>query len=165
MLRRGSVAILLVICVLLSVGIILWYQHIGSSSQGPPNYEVTAEVLAVEDGDTIDLRILEVDDPHEGVEVGRDQVRFAGVDAEEMDQYRAAMKHEGVRGMSQSEYEDTIYYRKALSARELVRSLAPRGTRIYLDIDDLAEGHGPYYNPYRGDYDRLIAVVYVREGG
>lgn len=122
----------------------------------PPHFEAVAKTERIVDGDTISVNILRVVDPHKGVRSGIDKIRFAGVDAEETEQREAAKKHENIEHMSQAEYEKTEYYTHALAAKNLVRSLTS-GVKVYLDIDDLA-GSG---KPYRGTYNRLIAVVYV----
>lgn len=130
-------------------------------SIGPPNFEVIAKVRRVSDGDTLGIEIVEVIDPHRGIKPGEDEVRLAGIDAEELHKRYAARKHEEVEEMSQSEYEETDYYHYASAAKELVRSLAPQDSKLYLDVDDLAGVE----NPYRGSYGRLIAVVYIENGG
>lgn len=127
-------------------------------STQPPNYEAAAFVRRVLDGDTIKVDIIEVSDPHQGVGLGNDTVRLAGIDTEEMGVHKAVSEHKDVKNMTQAEYEETVYYQHALAAKNLIESLASEETKIYLDIDDLAHGKGPY----RGLYGRLIAVAYVK---
>lgn len=129
-----------------------------SDSTRPPHYEATAEVKEILDGDTLLVEISEVLIPHEGVETEEDKVRLAKIDVEETRVSDAGEKHSSVENMSQSEYEETDYYRHALSARNLIETLVPVGSKIYLDLDDLAGN----WKPYRGRFGRLIAVVYAK---
>lgn len=122
-----------------------------------PNYEAVAKTERIIDGDTIVVNILNMVDPHEGVNPRIEKVRFAGIDTEETKQGEAAKEHENIEHMTQAEYEETEYYAHALAAKNLVKSLTS-GAKVYLDIDDLAGSD----KPYRGAYDRLIAVVYVK---
>lgn len=112
------------------------------------------------DGDTIEVRISEVLDPHQGVKPENTKIRFAGVDTEETKVDEATDKHEEVEGMTQAEYEGTEYYQRAIESKALVRDLTQE-KKLYLDIDDLAGDR----DPYRGHYGRLIAVVYVKQDG
>ncbi|KXB06225.1 hypothetical protein AKJ53_01015 [candidate division MSBL1 archaeon SCGC-AAA382F02] len=132
---------------------------VGEESTEVPNYEAIAVVREVLDGDTLKVNILQELNPHEGVELGKDKIRLAGIDTEEMDVHKAVSEHKDVKNMTQAEYEETIYYQHALAAKNLIKSLAPKETKIYLDIDDLAHGKGPY----RGLYGRLITVVYIKD--
>lgn len=111
----------------------------GGSTQ-PPNYEATAVVNYVNDGDTITVYIKKVTDPHEGVSLGENKVRFAGIDTVEY---------------GEAGYEEATNYTEnfIVSASE---------DKVYLDIDDLASSES---GPYRGKYGRLIAVVYVKIDG
>lgn len=131
-----------------------------SNGKQPPNYEATARVKEWIDGDTLKVDILEVLDPHEGIQSGSDKVRLVGVDTEEKTQREAVEEHKEVEGMNQQEYEETSYYKKAVAAVKLARSLAPSGSKIYLDFDDLAHGK----EPYRGYFGRIIALVYIKSG-
>ncbi len=124
-----------------------------------PNYEAIARIKEWIDGDTIRVEILRVPDPHRGIQVANDKVRLAGIDTEETTRKEAAKEHSEVENMSQQEYEKTNYYERAIEAKEFVKSLAPSGSKIYLDIDDLAYGK----DPYRGYYGRIIALVYVKD--
>jgi uncharacterized membrane protein/endonuclease YncB( thermonuclease family) len=120
----------------------------------PPYYEVVATVDQVWDGDTIDVWIenivVELDPAGEVGEYcwpydghcgdGWEIVRFGGgIDAPES--YEPG-------------YDD---------ATEFVENLIPVGTTVYLDLDNLAED--PDGRPYRGNYNRLIAVVYAEIDG
>lgn len=162
---REWVEVFLLVVVFTSGMVIAHYFILTPSTSGEvpnkPNYEATAKVRKVFDGDTIEVEILEVKDPHEGVKPGEEKLRFAGIDAEETHQEDAVEKHGDVKGMSQTEYEETRYYKHAKSAKGLVKSLAPEGENVFLDFDDLAYGK----EPYRGYYGRLLAVVYVKENG
>ncbi|KXA92658.1 hypothetical protein AKJ64_02610 [candidate division MSBL1 archaeon SCGC-AAA259E17] len=125
---------------------------------GPPHYEATAVVKEVLDGDTILVEILEVLIPREGVENKIDKVRLAKIDVEETRVSDARGKHNSVKNMSQSEYEETDYYRHALYSKNLVEALLLEENKVYLDFDDLAGN----WKPYRGKFGRLIAVVYAK---
>lgn len=160
-----KIILILVAFVVVSVAIGLFYSFSENSEAGFPNYEATGRLLQVKDGDTVEVEILDVRVPHSGISKGREEIRFARVDTEELDQEEAAGKHDGeLNGMSQLEYEETVYHRRALEAKRLVWSVIKENSKVYLDFDDLAEGQGPYYDSYRGNFGRLIAVVYVRNG-
>ncbi len=150
---------LFVISVVVS-GVLLYQSHFSQNEPVErPNYEVVAELERVIDGDTVVVNIKEIVSPRRGVEVGKDRVRLAGIDTEELEQREAAKNYVEVENMTQSEYEETIYYQRALEAGNLLKSVLPEGREVFLDLDDLAWGRGPY----RGVYGRLIAVIYVEE--
>ena len=52
----------------------------------------------------------------------------------------------------------------SLEATELIESIIPVGTTVYLDLNSLSRG-GQTGRPYRGAYERLIAVIYAEIGG
>lgn len=126
---------------------------------GGVEYEATARVTWVSDGDTIGVNILDFTRSFEGVTTGKDVVRFAGIDTEELSQEDAERKHPEVEGLTQEEYERTKYFQYAQSSKFLLRSLIPEDNIVYLDFDDCALGKGP-----RGYYGRLIAVLYIKRG-
>ena len=49
-------------------------------------------------------------------------------------------------------------------AKEFIENLIPVGATVYLDLNDLSIG-GQTGRPYRGAYERLIAVIYVEIEG
>jgi len=49
-------------------------------------------------------------------------------------------------------------------AKEFIENLIPVGTTVYLDLNDPSRG-GQTGRPYRGAYERLIAVIYVEIEG
>lgn len=49
-------------------------------------------------------------------------------------------------------------------AKEFIENLIPVGATVYLDLNDLSRG-GQTGRPYRGAYERLIAVIYVEIEG
>jgi uncharacterized repeat protein (TIGR01451 family) len=112
-------------------------------SPPPPYYEVIASVDGIVDGDTINVWIENIVVPLDPAgEVGEyygdnwEIVRFGGgIDAPE--------DHEN--GGPES--------------TEFVENLIPPGTTVYLDLDDNArDSEG---RPYRGNFHRLIALIYV----
>lgn len=153
---------IILILLILTSAIVLFavIQNSSNSSTGKqtPHYEAIARVKEWIDGDTVRVKILQVLDPHEGIQPAPDKVRLVGVDTEETIQREAAKEHDEVEEMSQRKYEETSYYEKAIAAIKLARSLAPSGSKIYLDFDDLAQGKGPY----RGYFGRIIALVYLK---
>ncbi|MBA7595426.1 hypothetical protein ES703_02389 [subsurface metagenome] len=107
----------------------------------PPYYEVISHVTWVADGDTIGVWIenivVELDPLGEVYENTYETVRFGGgVDAPET----------GMEGGPE--------------AKEFIENLIPVGATVYLDLNDLSRG-GQTGRPYRGAYERLIAVIYV----
>lgn len=124
-----------------------------------PNYEAVATVKEIIDGDTLKVKVTKIFDPHKGVNLGDDKIRLAGIDTEETLQDKAVKKHEDVKNLNQEQYEKTIYYQQAITAKKFLKNKLPEGKKIYLDIDDLADGK----YPYRGYYGRLIALVYVKD--
>lgn len=154
--------VLVIVLVFGGVSFLLGKEVLTASSENKaPNYEARVKVERCLDGDTLEVEILEVSDPHEGIEPGKEKIRLAGIDTEETTQEKAAKKHEDVKTMSQEEYEETNYYREAIAAKEFVKSLVQPGDEIYLDIDDLAHGKGPY----RGYFGRIIGVLYFKNEG
>lgn len=141
---------------ILSVSMTLLWIH-SSNFENPPNYEATAEVLWISDGDTVGVRILEMEESFATVDPGEDIVRFAGMDTEEIHREDAVSEHPDVKGLTQEEYEETEYYARALRSKRIVESLVPKGTRVYLDIDEGLKGGN-----CRGYFGRLIAVVYTK---
>ena len=120
--------------------------YLGCLEVPTPYYEVIANVSWVDDGDTIHVWIedivVELDPAGEVHENTYESVRFGGgVDAPELWD-----SQEG-----------------ALEAMQFVQNLLPRETKVYLDLDDLAED--PDGRPYRGSRRRLIAVIYVELDG
>lgn len=133
----------------------------GSGSDRNPNFEFKARVDEVIDGDTIRIEILEEYDPHQGIGLDNNKVRFVGVDTEELKQREAGESHPSVKDFSQTEYEKTEYYSEALEAKKTLENIVSVGSTVYLDVDDLAYGS----KPYRGSYGRIIAVVYRKLEG
>lgn len=117
--------------------------------EGAPHYEVVACVNWVIDGDTIEAGILKLSaelDPRGEVSEGTiESVRFGGgVDAPELWVYTPPRSGEP----------------GAVEATELIENLIPPYTTVYLDLNDLSVG-GQTGRPYRGTYERLIAVIYT----
>lgn len=114
----------------------------------PPDYELIATVLSVADGDTIWIRIENITaelDPEGGVrEKNTESVRFGG-------------------GVDAPETWTDPPENGAFEAKEFIENLIPPDTTIYIDLDNLAED--PEGRPYRGQYSRLISVIYTRIEG
>ncbi|KXB04924.1 hypothetical protein AKJ48_00915 [candidate division MSBL1 archaeon SCGC-AAA261O19] len=144
-----TIGTLILIAVIGVAGGVATAYFLRSSSEGggnAPNYEAVATVSRVDDGDTIGVNITEVTVLHDGVSEGEDTIRFAGIDTEETGlNSHATYLHSELEGVSESEYKQTEYYQHAMSAKSLVENLCS-GLTVYLDIDDQAEGHGPYHN-------------------
>ncbi len=116
-----------------------------STSPVIPNYEIRGVITIVGDGDTVEVWIdgiiSELDPRGEVYNNTYEWVRFGGgIDAPEMSE----------EGGAESE--------------EYINSLCPPGTIIYLDLDDWAVG-GDTSRPYRGRYERLVAVIYINVDG
>lgn len=110
-----------------------------------PYYEVVAVVNSVQDGDTIDTGILKLVaelDPAGEVSTGTiEGIRFGGgIDAPE------------------------TYENGGSEATEFMKELLLPRTIVYLDLDNLARG-GSTGRPYRGAYERLIALIYTKIDG
>ncbi len=122
----------------------------GPSESGPEESELVAEVEDVCDGDTIEVWITEnmtwLDPAGEVGEYcwsdyghcgdGWERVRFGG----------------GIQ--APESYEEG-----GPESTEFIENLIPPGTTVYIDLDNLAED--PDGRPYRGNYSRLIAVIYT----
>lgn len=110
-----------------------------------PHYEVIGIVTQVTDGDTIDVWIEDVVadlDPAGEVYANTDEtIRFGG----------------GIQAPELAEEGGP-------ESGDFVNGLCPLWTRVYLDLDNLAVG-GQTGRPYRGSFERLIAVVYVNLDG
>jgi len=111
----------------------------------PPYYEVIATVTSMIDGDTTWVRIEniveELDPEGEVYEGNSEKVRYGGgVDAPE------------------------TWMEGGPEATEFIENLIPVGATVYLDLNDLSVG-GQTGRPYRGAYERLIAVIYVEIEG
>lgn len=110
-----------------------------SHSSSQPHIEAKGTVAWVYDGDTIAIYLTWVDQPREGITVGkRESVRFAG-------------------GIDAPELEDTGGH----EAKNRVSELCTPGLEVSLDLDDLS-----YMNSgtaYRDHYGRIVAVIYVNE--
>jgi endonuclease YncB( thermonuclease family) len=126
-----------------------WFKPASKPEVPPPYYEVIATVVWMIDGDTTWVRIENIVaelDPEGEVYVGEyERVRYGGgIDAPEIwtDPPRPG----------------------SVEAKELVESLIPLETTVYLDLNDLSRG-GRTGRPYRGQHERLIAVIYARVGG
>ncbi len=165
MIKNGSIMferkIIIAVLIVCLAGAALGF-HFYSSSRGSvnsPNYEIIGTVSRVIDGDTVEVKIEEKVQPVRGVELGMEKVRLACLDTEELSKSEAVDEHGEVENISQAAYEETDYYQKAVEARDLLESFIPEGSKVYLDLDDLAYGEGPY----RGCYGRLIAVILVRD--
>lgn len=105
-----------------------------------PDHDVVGEVAEVIDGDTIDIIVMDVNGTKKGIWIGKeDTVRLAG-------------------GIDAPEFYENGY----IKARDFLRSLLPQGSKIHLDLDDLAKSKTGC--PYRDltPSQRLVAVVYVR---
>ena len=145
----GVIAILASILVIAAV-IILVSTGEGPGDQEtpalePPYYEVISRVTSMVDGDTtwvwIENIVVELDPEGEVYENTYEKVRYGGgIDAPEWD----------MEGGPES--------------TEFIENLIPVGTTVYLDLNDLSVG-GQTGRPYRGDYERLIAVIYVEFDG
>lgn len=147
------------VVLVIGFGFAAWYFLAPSKEY---RFEAVGTVTWVGDGDTIGINITEVLVPHEGISKGNDVIRFAGIDTEEIElNSHAISNHPELSGMTETEYEQTDYYAHAVTAKELVENLCPVGGEVYLDIDDLAHNS----HPYRGKYDRIIAVIYVENNG
>jgi len=112
---------------------------------GVPYFEVVTSVTWVVDGDTIDVLVenivVDLDPAGDVDEDTVERVRFgAGIDAPEW------------------------YMEGGSEATEFIENLIPVGTTVYLDLNDLSLG-GRTGRPYRGTYERLIAVIYVELDG
>jgi len=113
--------------------------------QPEPHYEVIATVTSMIDGDTTWVRIEniveELDPEGEVYEGNSEKVRYGGgVDAPET----------WMEGGPEA----------TLEATEFIENLIPVGTTVYLDLNSLSRG-GQTDRPYRGTYERLIAVIYA----
>jgi len=142
-----------------SVPIIVTWENFWTSEA--PHYEVVASLEWVYDGDTIDVRIenivADLDPAGEVYDNTVERVRFGGgIDAPEMGLPRAVKAKEFVEsliyGVPFIEDENVVVYHSFV--------VSPT---IYLDLDNLAES--PSGRPYRGKYERLIAVIYVKRSG
>ena len=137
--------VLVLIALVAVVGAVSGSAGLGDSggparSSDEPYYELIATVTGMMDGDTFHVDVTEVIVGHQGVSVGEDTVRLAGINAWELSDPGGP------------------------EAREFIEAVCPPGTTVYLDLDSISRGHGPRYDPYRGNYGRLIAVAYAREG-
>ena len=152
--RKYKIITFIVIFLILSTSI---YLILNFNDRNSPDFEAKAEVLWVSDGDTIGVKILKVDNSFDHIETGKDVVRFAGIDTEEIHREDAISEHPDVKYLTQKEYESSEYYAHAVDAKELVKSLAGRGSIVYLDLDEGVKGGN-----CRGHFGRLIAVVYSK---
>lgn len=126
-----------------------WPKPASEPEVPPPYYEVIATVTSMIDGDTTWVKIenilVELDPEGEVYEGNLEVVRYGGgVDAPET---WAQPPEPG-----------------SLEAKELIESLIPDGTTVYLDLNALSIG-GQTGRPYRGAHERLIAVIYAKIGG
>lgn len=158
MLRRKIIIAVLILC-LVGAALGFHFYRISTRSVNSPNYEIIAEVSRVIDGDTVEVKIEEKVRPVKGVELGVEKVRLACLDTEELSKSEAVDEHGELENISQTAYEETNYYQKAVEARNLLESFIPEGSKVYLDLDDLVYGEGLY----RGCYGRLIGVILVRD--
>lgn len=159
--KKAIILALSIAIVSIVFGYIYFFDN--ESSVSGPNYEATARVLEVRDGDTMVVDIESVRDPHKGISTGEDVVRLAKIDTEELSLANAEAKHKFVENLSEKEYKKTPYYSMAVMEKKCLKKHTKKGTKIYIDIDDLAKGNGPYYQPYRGDYNRIIATIYTKK--
>lgn len=117
--------------------------------EGAPHYEIVACVNWINDADTIEVGIYklvtELDPGGEISEGTTERIRFGGgVDAPELTDYTPPRS--GQPG--------------SVEATEFIENLIPLRTTVYLDLNDLSVG-GQTGRPYRGEYERLIAVIYT----
>ncbi|TES99996.1 MAG: hypothetical protein E3J80_01930 [Hadesarchaea archaeon] len=117
--------------------------------EGAPHYEIVASVNWINDADTIEVGIYklvaELDPGGEISEGTTERIRFGGgVDAPELTDYTPPRS--GQPG--------------SVEATEFIENLIPLRTTVYLDLNDLSVG-GQTGRPYRGEYERLIAVIYT----
>lgn len=117
--------------------------------ENAPHYEVVACANKINDGDTFEVGILklvtELDPAGEVYDGAWERIRFGGgIDAPELWSYTPPRSGEP----------------GAVEAAELIENLIPLHTLVYLDLNDLSVG-GQTGRPYRGEYERLIAVIYT----
>jgi len=144
--RAKIIAIL--VCVAITFGVtcvaisVLTSSHSSNPpSASPPHIEARGTVAWVYDGDTITIDLTWVDQPREGITVGkRESIRFSG-------------------GIDAPELEDTGGY----EAKNHVSELCTSGIEVSLDLDD--ESYMNSGTPYRDHYGRIVAVIYVNENG
>lgn len=145
----GSVLVLGVAIAAVIFAVNYWPKPSSKPEVPPPHYEVIATVTSMIDGDTTRVRIenivIELDPDGEVYEGNFEMVRYGGgVDAPE----------------TWTEHPEP----GSLEATELIESLIPVGTIVYLDLNSLSRG-GQTGRPYRGAHERLIAVIYAEIGG
>ena len=121
----------------------------GEGGSPVPYYEIIATVTSMVDGDTtwvqIENIVVELDPTGEVYEGNQELVRYGGgVDAPELWTYTPPRTGEP----------------GSVEATELIENLIPVGTTVYLDLNALSTG-GQTGRPYRGVYERLIAVIYT----
>lgn len=141
----GAIVIFTLILVIAAVTILVFTGEKPGTSE-TPYYEVVASAVWVVDGDTIDVKVVELTtelDPRGEISEGTiERIRFGGgIDAPEMN-WSSGNPEPG-----------------AVGATELIENLLPTWTTVYLDIDNLA---GSPDRLYRDVYGRLIAVIYVK---
>lgn len=146
MMKRTFLAILLGFAVILALASASPTAF--SAEERAPAYEVEATVSYVTDGDTINVTIenivADLDPEGDVQEDGSGEIRFAGgVDAPET--WTDPPENGGPE------------------ATDFVENLLPRGTPVYLNLDNKAEGGEG--RPYRGQYGRLVAVVFTKIDG
>ncbi len=117
--------------------------------EGAPHYEIVASVNWINDADTIEVgiyKLVEELDPRGEVSEGTtERIRFGGgVDAPELTDYTPPRSGEP----------------GSVEATEFMENLIPLRTTVYLDLNDLSIG-GQTGRPYRGVYERLIAIIYT----
>jgi endonuclease YncB( thermonuclease family) len=147
----GAIAILASILVIAAIIILVFTGEGPEVPETPtseaPYHEMVASVVWVDDGDTIDVKVIELtaelDPKGEIYEDTIERIRFGG-------------------GIDAPETWSTPPEEGGHEATEFIENLLPTWTTVYLDIDNLA---GSQDNPYRDAHGRLIAVIYVKKDG
>lgn len=115
------------------------------SPEGVPHYELIGTVTHLADGDTctivVENIVADLDPAGEVYEDNSERIRFGGgIDAPE------------THSPPEPGGDNATYF---------VSSFLYPGAKVYLDLDNRAEG-GDTGRPYRGNYERLIALVYTK---
>jgi len=145
----GSVLVLCVATAAVIFAVKYWTKPPSRPEVPPPYFEVIATVTSMIDGDTtwvmIENIVIELDPEGEVYEGNFESVRYGG-------------------GVDAPETWTEPPQPGSLEAKELIESLIPVGTTVYLDLNSLSIG-GQTGRPYRDAHERLIAVIYAEIGG